>query len=87
MDKIECGKCGKQYKTKKTLTKHSKICNSKDASITDTLQDNFNIDKYIEFVNNEITTLIKKSKYNDNLLEDILLDDFINNNAEKIKIE
>jgi hypothetical protein len=88
MDKIECGKCGKQYKTKKTLTKHSKICEEKAKSKENIniLQDNFTIDKYIEFINNEISTVIKKSKYNDDLLEDILLEDFINTNAEQIKI-
>jgi len=87
MDKIECGKCGKQYKNKKTLTKHSKICEDKQKSKANinTLQDNFNIDKYIAFVNNKINTLITKSKYNDDLLEDILLDDFIKNNAQQIK--
>jgi hypothetical protein len=87
MDKIECGKCGKQYKNKKTLTKHSKICEEKQKSKANinTLQDNFNINKYIAFVNNEINTLITKSKYNDDLLEDILLDDFIKNNAKQIQ--
>ena len=86
MDKIECGKCGKQYKTKKTLNKHSKKCDTKEESKSIRLQTDFTIDKYIAFVNNEITTLFTQSKYNDDLLEDILLDDFIKNNEEQIKI-
>lgn len=82
---MECKNCGKIYKTNQTLKKHNKTCNTNVELKSAKLQTDFDIDKYIEFINNEIYMLIKKSKYNDNILEDILLDDFIRKEHEQIK--
>ena len=69
---MECNNCDKICKNNQTLKKHSKKCDTKEESKSTKLQTDFDIDKYIDFINNEISILLKKSKYNDDILEDIL---------------
>jgi len=82
---MECKKCGKIYKTNQTLKKHSKKCDTKEELKSAKLQIDFDINTYITFINDEIAKCFKNSKYNDDILEDILLDDLIRKEQEQIK--
>ena len=57
-------------------------------SIEDTEENNlknFTIENYMIIINKKIQEHLKKSKYNDDILEDELLDNFIKNNPEGMK--
>jgi len=90
-----CNHCKKNYKNKSSLTKHIKKC-KKNTNIIENknelsefsdlkITNEFNIDEYIIKINKKIQDYLKKSKYNDNILEDELLDNFIKNNPEGMK--
>jgi hypothetical protein len=89
---MECTNCGKKYKNKTTLNKHMNTCN-KNYEKTLSLSINninldcnkFNIDEYLLNINSKITKLFEKSKYNENILQDRLLDCYIKKNEDVIK--
>ena len=82
-----CEKCNKGYKNKSSLTKHKKKCKNNINNITkiDLSNKEFIIEEYIVNINAKIQNYLKKSKYNDDILEDELLDNFIKNNSEGMK--
>lgn len=92
---IKCQFCNKNYKNKPSLRKHNKKCKSiitEDTNIKTIINaiksidlDTFNIENYITIINKKILNLLKKSKYNDDIIEDELLDNFIKNNTEGIR--
>ena len=90
-----CNHCKKNYKNKSSLTKHIKKC-KKNTNIIENknelsefsdlkITNEFNVDEYIIKINKKIQDYLKKSKYNDDILEDELLDNFIKNNPEGMK--
>lgn len=95
-----CEHCKTNYKTKSSLTKHIKNCKDnvlnnevnnevnnvvgKEIVIKEVVK-TFNIDEYIITIKDKIQDYLKKTKYNDDILEDELLDNFIKNNPEGIK--
>jgi hypothetical protein len=84
---MECTICKKIYKNKCTLNKHSKKCIIKNINKNnnDCTNDVFDIDKYLENINNKIKILFKNSKNNEDCLEDLLLDCYIKKNEYIIK--
>ena len=83
-----CEDCKNNYKNKSSLTKHIKKCKTKISNIvvSDTeIIKHFTIEEYIKIINMKIEEYLKKSKYNDDILEDELLNNFINNNPEGMK--
>ena len=83
-----CEDCKNNYKNKSSLTKHIKKCKTKISNIvvsgTEIIK-HFTIEEYIKIINMKIEEYLKKSKYNDDILEDELLDNFIKNNSEGMK--
>lgn len=92
---MECTNCGEKYKNKTTLNKHTKKCNNHIEKQLSLSVDNINldnldnkafiIDEYLEKINYKITKLFEKSKYNDDILHDRLLDCYIKKNEDIIK--
>jgi hypothetical protein len=67
-----CKNCMKTYKTKRTLAQHMIKCNQKAESKELERLINFELDDYLIFINKKIDRLMKESKYNDDILDDIL---------------
>ena len=83
-----CEHCKNNYKNKSSLTKHIKKCKTKISNIVVSgteIINHFTIEEYIKIINIKIEEYLKKSKYNDDILEDELLNNFINNNPEGMK--
>jgi hypothetical protein len=89
---MECTNCGKKYKNKSTLKKHMNICmkiyeKNLSLSINNINLDcnKFNIDEYLVNINEKIQNLFEKSKYNEDILQDRLLDCYIKKNEDVVK--
>jgi hypothetical protein len=89
---MECNNCCKKYKNKSTFNKHINICTKiyekkLSLSINNINLDctKFNIDEYLININKKINELFAKSKYNEDILQDRLLDCYIKKNEDVIK--
>jgi hypothetical protein len=90
---MECNICHKIYKTNVSLNKHSKKCKDingvKDIEEIDNNKTltiiKFDIDTYLTNINDKIKILFNKSIYNEDILEDILLNNYIKKNENIIK--
>ncbi len=81
-----CNNCKKTYKNKKSLAKHIKICIIKMEKRELDSQVIFELNSYLVSINKKIEKLFSQSKYSDDILDDILLNNFIKSNMEQIKL-
>lgn len=81
-----CNICNKIYKNKSSLKKHTKKCIKKLTELEIKTQNIFELDNYLTLINEKITLLLAHSKYNDDIGNDILLNNFIKFNTAQLKI-
>jgi hypothetical protein len=83
---MECNRCRKSYKNSKSLNKHSKICKAKNCELKNNEKEKiFNLEDYLDDINKKIEKVMKQSKYNEDIIEDILLDKYIEKNVDMVK--
>jgi len=81
---MECSDCKKIYKNKQSLTKHGKICKVKMQNKDKGVEKEFILSNYLEMIDKKIDKIMNESKSDDTLLEDLLLNVFIDSHKENV---